>query len=37
MSVIDALLDIRNELEASNTGIPFDGDELAKTKAKKIC
>ena len=32
MSVIDALLDIRNELEASNTGIPFDGDELAKTK-----
>jgi hypothetical protein len=38
MSVIDALLDIRNEIEASNTGVPFDGDALAKAKANnKIC
>ena len=38
MSVIDALLDIRNEIEESEKGIPFDGDALAKAKAnKKIC
>ena len=38
MSVIDALLDIRNEMEISEKGIPFDGDALAKAKANnKIC
>ena len=36
MSVIDALLDIRSELAEANKGIPFDGDELAKAKTKKI-
>ena len=38
MSVIDALLDIRNEIEATDKGVPFDGDALAKAKANnKIC
>jgi len=36
MSVVDALLDIRNKMEDS--GLPFDGDEFAKARAgRRIC